>query len=179
MFNLKETNQKVLKNQLYNNEEYKRMKESLLSKYGIDISDSKQFPIMEANFSFKKLQQKLREADASGAFPQFLRAGAQTIMLSAYEAAPVSYEDWVTVVASNKDTELYPINQGVSFPKMVGAQEKYPEVGSVGLDLSLKNNKYGSMYAVNRELLDDDQIGVFSRQAFNRDTCLWKIAIRC
>ena len=165
MFNLKESNKKVLKSHLYGNEDYKKLQESLNTRYGIDITNKELFPIMESNFSFKKLQTKLREADASGAFPQFLRAGAQTIMLAAYEAAEVTYEDWVTVVASNKDTELYPINQGVAFPKSVGPQEKYPEVGSVGLDLALKNYKYGSMYSVTKELVDDDQVGVFQRQA--------------
>jgi len=164
MLKLRESNQKVLSNKLTSGENYKGMRESLL-RYGVDISDDKQFPIMESNFSWKRLERKLREADASGAFMQFLRAGVQNITNGMYEATATTFEEWVTVVSSNKDTELYAPNHGISFPKQVGPQEKYPEVGAAALDIQLKNLKFGSMYALTRELLDDDQTGSFQRQA--------------
>jgi hypothetical protein len=40
----------------------------------------------------------------------------------------------------------------------------YPEVHAAGLDLKLRVNKYGSMYSVEKELLEDDQTGQFQMQ---------------
>lgn len=163
--NLRESNTKVIKKVLTSCEEYVDLKESMQRQYGVDITDEKQFNVMSPDFSWKKVQRKLKEADASGAFTQFLRAGVQNITNAMYEATATTFEDFVTVVPSTKDTELYAPNHGVSFPKQVGPQEKYPEVGAAALDLQLKNYKYGAMYSLTKELLDDDQTGSFQRQA--------------
>ena len=166
VLSLREKNKAVLKKNLTSNESYKLLRESLLrGKVKVDIADFKAFPVQEANFSWKRLQAKLMEADDAGAFTQFLRAGVQNITNAMYEVTETTFEDWVTVVASNKDTELYAPNHGVAFPKQIGPQEKYPEVGAAALDIQLKNLKYGSMYALTKELLDDDQTGSFQRQA--------------
>ena len=133
----------------------------------MDPLDGEKFPVMKEGFSWKKLEGKLalREADVSSAFSQFLRAGIQTITNSMYEATPVTYTDWVTVVQSSKDTELYAPNHGIAFPRQVGPSEKYPEVGAAALDIKLQNRKFGAMYVLQKELLDDDQSGSFQRQA--------------
>lgn len=163
-----EKNKKMLEHVALNAQEIKNFREAMKARYGIDpMTDTKNFPVMEAGFSWTALKQKLalKEADASSSFVQFLRAGIQTITNNAYVSHPTTYERWVTTVQSKKDQELYPINQGVSFPRQVGPSEKFPEVAAAALDLSLKNLKYGAMYAVERELLEDDQSGTFQMQA--------------
>ena len=164
---LRERNTAVLKKACRENEVVKTLRESIKRKFGIDVFDAKQFPILEGNFSWKKLQQKLElmESDSSTSFTQFLRAGIQNITMSMYESVDTSYEDWVTVVASSRDTELYAPNHGVSFPRQVGEQMPYPETTAAALDIKLKNYKYGLMYALTHELLEDDQTGSFARQS--------------
>lgn len=162
---LRENNSEILKKALTSCPEYVSMRESIQDKFGLDIQDKSKFDVMSPSFSWTKLQKKLKEADAASAFPQFLRAGVQNITNAMYEATETTFEDFVTVVSSSKDTELYAPNHGIAFPKMVGPQEKYPEVGAQALDIQLKNYKYGSMYSLTKELLDDDQTGSFQRQA--------------
>lgn len=172
---LREWNQKVHKKVLMESQEIKKFRSQLLSRFGMDAlleaekgKDGK-FPVREMGFSWSALESKIssemREADSSSAFTQFLRAGIQSLTNSMYEATAVTYEDWVTVVQSSKDTELYAPNHGVSFPRQVGPSQLYPEVGAAALDIQLKNLKYGSIYSLERELLDDDQTGSFQRQA--------------
>ena len=164
--NLRERNAKVIKHALTESSEVLKLRNFLIKKHGVDpVTDLKNFPISEGRFSWDKLQTKLMEADASGSFTQFLRAGIQQIVNSLYEATETTFEDWVTVTSSSKDTELYAPNHGVSFPRQVGPSEKYPEVGAAALDIQLKNLKFGAIYALEKELMSDDQSGSFSRQA--------------
>ena len=166
--NLREQNQKVIKKVLLESEEIRDLRKQWTGVMGFDpLSEegAKKFPVLESNFSWKKTQSKLVEADSASNFGQYLRAGIQAITNNMYETVATSYEDWVTVVQSTKDTELYAPNHGVSFPRQVGPSQKYPEVAAAGLDIKLKNYKYGSMYAIEKELLDDDQSGSFQRQA--------------
>lgn len=126
---------------------------------------AKRFPIAEAGFSWEKVREKMMEADAATAFPGVLRAGVQTIANNSYQTVEVTYMDWVKVIQSKRDTELYAPLQGLAFPSEVGRQEVYPEVGAQGLDISLRNRKYGTMYPVEFELFEDDQTGQFPQQA--------------
>jgi actin-related protein len=162
---LRETNQKRMKHVLYQSEEVKALRETMQRKFGFDMFDNKAFPVQEWNFSWKKLRQKLEEADSGSTFVQFLRAGIQNITSAMYESVQTSYEDWVTVVPSARDTELYAPNHGVAFPRQIPEQTKYPEVGAAALDIKLRNYKYGSVYSVTHELIEDDQTGSFQRQA--------------
>lgn len=66
---------------------------------------------------------------------------------------------------SSKDEELYPLNHGVAFPREESAQTHYPEVGIAGLDLKLKNKKFGSLYGVDYTLESDDQSGTIAQQS--------------
>ena len=89
--------------------------------FQIDPLDAEALPAMKENFlsrNWKKIS--LKEADSASAFTQFLRAGVQSITNTMYQATATTYEDWVTVIQSNKDTELYAPNQGVGFPRQVG-----------------------------------------------------------
>src|ERR1035437_4165177 len=155
----REANLEVLHESMYSkNKKIGRLRENLLRRFKLDIWDTKKFPCTERNFSWGKLQEKLdlREADSSTTFAQFLRAGVQTVAANMYETVKTTFEDWVTVVHSDKDTELYAPNHGVSFPREVGPNMKYPEVSAAALDLKLKNRKHGSIYAVEWELYEDD-----------------------
>jgi hypothetical protein len=176
-------NLKVLHESMFEkNKVMKRLRENLMRRYNIDVWDSKKFPVRESNFSWGKLQDKLdlREADSSTTFAQFLRAGVQNVTASAYESVKTTFEDWVTVVSSNKDTELFAPNHGVSFPREVGPNMKYPEVAAAALDIKLKNRKHGSVYAVEWELYEDDTTGSFSRQAAQMGEYMKLLAeVRC
>ena len=133
-------------------------------KFGVDIRDAGQFPVMEAGF-FENAKRKLREADQTSAFPGVLRAGVQAIVNGLYEQTPTSYDEWCTTVASSKKTELYAPIQGIGFVRQVGENEIFPETGAVGMDLSLTNRKFGLILPITKELLNMDQTGQFSKQA--------------
>jgi phage major head subunit gpT-like protein len=168
---LLERNQKVLKDIIWDNAEMRKMKESFKRVMGFEMTDEEKFPVLRESFSWSKAHSKLlekndfRESETSSAFTQVLRAGVQNIANSAYELVQTTYKDWVTVVPSSKAEELYAPLHGLSFPRQLGPQTKYPELRAAGLDLKLRNNKYGSMYAVEYELAEDDQTGQFQRQA--------------
>lgn len=162
--NSKEMNEKTIARTLWKSKEEKELVESMQRKLKVDIRDPKAFPVMEDGFSFGKIRQQLVEADSASTFPQVLRAGVQSIVNSMYQTVPVTYSEWVQVVQSSKQTELYAPLQGIKFPKEVGAQEQYPEVRAAGLDIALENKKYGTMYACSMELIQDDQTGQFQKQ---------------
>lgn len=166
MKTLRERNQKLIETALINQAGVKELRASLMKKFGKDpVTDMENFPIQEGKFSWRKLESQLMEADVSSSFTQFLRAGIQQVVNGMYKSVEVSYQDWVTVLPSKLNTELYAPNHGVAFPRQVGPTEKYPEVGAAALDIELKNLKFGSIYSVQQELLDDDQSGTFSQQA--------------
>lgn len=163
---LREKNEKMIKHLLINNPHVKGMREAMMKKYGVDpVTDIEKFNFQEGKVSFKKLYDKFQEADVSSGFTQFLRAGIQQNVNHMYEVTEVSYTDWVTVQPSKKDTELYAPNHGVSFPRQIGKNEKYPEVGMAALDLEMKNYKFGSMWTVGQELFDDDQSATIAAQS--------------
>jgi len=161
---LREKNEKVMAKRLHENEEVKALKEYMQRKFKLDIF-SKEFREKVETMNWRKLERKLAEADSSSSFVQFLRAGIQALTNNMYEVVQTSWEDWATSVSSSRDTELYAPNHGVSFPRQVGEQTPYPQVGVAALDIKLKNYKYGNMYVLTQELLDDDQTGSFARQA--------------
>lgn len=164
--NTTEENKKVLENAVWRSPEEKALIRMMKEKFGADITNGhdKNFPIAESNFSWQKVKTKLIEADSVSSFTQVLRAGVQNIVNSAYQSVPTTFDQWVHVAPSSKDTELYAPLQGITFPAEVGKQEKYIESAAAGLDISLRNRKYGQVYAVEKELLEDDQTGQFKSQ---------------
>lgn len=167
---LRERNEKVLAKHMYENDETKQFRARVKSAYGIDpIADTEKFPVLKESFSWKKfrgqLEEQLREADSETAFRQFLVAGLLQNVAGMYQTAAVTYKDWVTVSATNLlETPIAPLH-GLSFPREVGAQSPYPEVAAAALDLKIRAKKYGSMYSIEKELLDDDQTGQFKLQS--------------
>jgi phage major head subunit gpT-like protein len=164
--NSKEENLEVLKECLYKTQEFETLRESISARFGFDILDAEKFPVHKRNFSWKAVEKKLamREADSSSSFAQVLRAGIQLIVNQMYETVPTTFEDWTHVIQSNKSEELYAPLHGIGFPSEVAKQEAYEEVSAAGLDIKLKNRKYGEMFAVEKELLEDDQTGQFKQQ---------------
>lgn len=162
-----ERNRKVMERALRTTPEVARFAEYMKRRHRTNIWDEKAFPVLNESFSWRQLEAKigLREADTSATFVQFLRAGIQVITNAAYMTHPTTYEKWVTVIQSKLDTELYAPNHGVAFPRQVGPSELFPEVGAAALSLSLKNLKFGAIFACERELLEDDQTGSFQMQA--------------
>lgn len=167
-------NAKAVQRNLWESTEVKWMRESVRRKFGFDFADRKAFPVHEASFSWNKVAQKmgypgvsaiLKEADSGTSFVQVLRAGVQQLVNASYETVPTTFESWTHTVNSTKDTELYAPLHGISFPREVGRQEIYSESRAAGLDIKLLNRKYGTLYAVEKELLEDDQTGQFAKQA--------------
>lgn len=162
--NTKEQNEAALKEALWRSEGERSAIDEMQSKFGVDIRDPKAFPVMKGGF-FKEAQKKLRESDSVTAFPGVLRAGVQSIVNSIYETVEVTFSDWAHAVTSTKLEELYAPIQGIGFPSQVGEAEVYPEVGAAGLDIKLRNRKFGTMLSVNKELMEMDQTGQFQKQA--------------
>lgn len=164
--NLRERNAGVLKAKVQGSEELKILRESIQRRMGFDILDEKKFPVLKESFNWKAAKRKceLREADASGSFSQLLRAGIQLLVNQMYMAVPTTFEDWSKVINSSKDTELYAPLHGIAFPSEVAQQSAYPEVGAAGLDIKLTNRKYGEVFAVTQELIEDDQTGQMQQQ---------------
>ena len=166
MSTLKENNQKVMSKVLLESEEIKEFRGKMKRQYGIDpLTEHDKFPVRNPDFSWKKFNAKLAEADVSSSNPQFLRAGVQSITNSLYETTKTTHEEWATVVPSSKDTELYAPLHGVGFPRQVGPNELYPETGTLALSIQLQNKKFGYVYPISMELLNDDQTGQFQQQS--------------
>jgi len=171
----KTPNVKAIQRNVWENKEVRHMREAFRRKFGFDFADTKKFPVAEAGFSWNKVCQKLglgpsvqaamSEADSATTFVQVLRAGIQQMVNNSYQTVPTTFESWVSTVNSNKDTELYAPLHGIAFLSEVGKQELYPESRAAGLDIKLINRKYGTQFAVERELLEDDQTGQFAKQA--------------
>lgn len=167
-------NKEAILRATWKNQEIMEFRESFLRKNKVDFADGKKFPVKERDFSWNKAAQKcghssvkaaFREADSGSNFPGVLRAGVQSIVNSMYLTVPTTYESWTSTVTSSKDTELYAPLQGISFLREVGKKEQYGESGAAGLDIKLVNRKYGTIFAVEKELLEDDQTGQFAKQA--------------
>lgn len=160
-------NMKVIEKALRTSVPVRNLTEAMKTRHKLDIWDEKKFPVKESEWSWEKCRAKLdmKEADSASAFTQFLKAGLQVITNGAYLNHPTTFEDWVTTIQSKHASEPYAPNHGVSFPRQVGNSELFPEVGAAALDLQIKNYKYGAIYAVERELLEDDQSGSFQEQS--------------
>lgn len=160
----KPKNTQAIQKNLWEGPEIKSFRESFRRKFGFDFADRKAFPVGDSGFSWKKVANKLghgsiesclREADSATSFNQVLRAGVQTLVNAAYETVPVTYDSWTSTVNSTRDTELHAPLHGISFMREVGKQELFSESYAAGLDIKLTNRKYGQIYAVERELLED------------------------
>lgn len=162
--NNKERNEAALLEAMWQSEGEKAAIAEMQKTFGVDPRDAEKFPVMKGGF-FKEAQKKLREADSVTAFPGVLRAGVQSIVNSIYASVETTFGDWAHTVTSTKLEELYAPIQGIGFPSQIGENEVYPEVGAAGLDLKLRNRKFGTLFSVSKELMELDQTGQFQQQA--------------
>ncbi len=171
---LLERNKETLRKHSIDNAETKGFREGMKRKYGFDPvapdnqKDADRFPVMKEGFSWKKFRDQvdsqLKEADSGSAFTQFLVAGLLQNVIGMYNLAKTSYQDWVHVTSTNLlETPVAPLH-GLSFPREVGEQMPYPVSQTAALSLKFKARKYGTMYEVTKELLEDDQSGQFKQQ---------------
>jgi hypothetical protein len=110
---------------------------------------------------------RLREASAESAFGQLLRAGVNNFMFDAYQTVPTIYQDLVRVAASTKYEELYAPLYNSELPQEVFPSEPFDDSRIVGLDVHVRNRKFGRMLAFERELVDDDMTGQITQRAAN------------
>lgn len=164
---LREHNLAVQKEILIDGTNIKNFRESFKRRHKFDpMLERDKLPFKEKNFDWGEVRRQcMRESDSASSFVQVLRAGVQNNVNDMYHSTPTTYEDWVQVVTSSKDTELYAPLQGIGFPREVERSGKYPETRAMGLDIELKNRKYGNLYGVEMELEDDDQTGQFVKQS--------------
>lgn len=163
--NTAEQNKKVKERALWDSAEVKQFRESIKRQFKLDMRDEKKFPVSDPDFSWGMFKEKMmRETNSASANPQLLRAGVQAAVNNLYTGIPTTYEKWAHVIQSKKDTELYAPLNALSFLQEIGVGEKYPEGNVVGLDIKLRNKKYGEMFPVEMELIDDDQTGQFAQK---------------
>lgn len=166
---LRERNRQKLKKHCLENAETKGFRNRMSKRFGFDpMTETEKFPVMKESFSWKKfrgqLDNQLREADSESAFPLFLIAGVLQNVIGMYQLTKMSYQDWVTVTPTNLvETPIAPLH-GLTFPQEVGAETPYREVTAAAMSLKIRARKYGSMYSVEQELLEDDQTGQFKQQ---------------
>lgn len=112
-----------------------------------------------------KVADELREANAETAFGQLLRAGINNIANNWYQYAPTVHDKICSMTVSNKAVELYaPLHRGET-PRKLERGEEYKETKIVGVDRQIVNSKFGSIFSVERELIDDDQTGQILQRA--------------
>ena len=152
------------------------MRETILEDTGLDPFA----PDWEAyGFSVKKLHEacyshaakrstkRMREVSAESAFGQLLRAGVNNMMFDAYQTVPTIYQDLVRVVSSTKYEELYAPLYNSELPVEVLPSEPFDDSRILGLDVHVRNRKFGRMLAFERELVDDDQTAQIVQRAAN------------
>ena len=159
-------NKKVLESAMRKTDNMKELRESILSMCGLDILDSKNFPVSDPTFSFAAAKKKMKEAVGLSGFPQLARAGVQVAFNNAVMAyADTTYGEWTHTQPSDKMTELYAPLHGISFLQERGPTGKFVESQVAGLDISLENREFGQILSIDQNLLEDDQTGQLAQLA--------------
>jgi hypothetical protein len=164
--NTADMNRKVRERAAWGSVEQIAFRESAKRQFRIDVRDAKKMPMGRENgFDWAAFKGKvMRETNSASAQAQLLRAGVQTAVNNMYPSVGTTYEDFAHVIQSKRDTELYAPLNAMSFLEETGEGEKYAESNVVGLDLKLRNRKFGEIFPVSMELLDDDQTGQFEQK---------------
>lgn len=171
MRNDRARNLRCIEKACWENKAVKGLRESFKKRTGIDIKDEKAFPVIDGAFDYEKAHTKMmesarfQEADSVSSFLQLTRAGVQTIVNSMYQTVQTTFEDWAHVVNTDMREVLFAPLHGIAFPRQIGPQEAYAEVGAQGLDIKLRIRKFGSIYPVELELMRFDQTGQIAQQA--------------
>lgn len=155
----------------------KRANEEVKSQWKIDLAETDKdgtpkFDFNSQLFSWHGFREaaysvakELREANAETTFGQLLRAGINNIANNWYQYAPTVHDKICTMTVSNKAVELYaPLHRG-EVPRKLERGEEYKTTKVVGVDRQIVNSKFGSIFEVERELVDDDQTGQILQRA--------------
>ncbi len=163
--NSPEANKKMKERAVWGSPEMKEFRESIQGSFGFDVRDKAAFDVDSNDFNWGKFKKKvMRETNSASANTQLLRAGVQTAVNNLYSGIPTTYDQWAHVIHSTKDTELYAPLNAMTFLGEIGNGEKYLESSVVGLDMKLRNKKFGQMFPVEFELMEDDQTGQFAQK---------------
>lgn len=173
MEKLLETNKAVIKGLLDHNDDRDSlyggrvpMVESIKRRYGVDLES---VGFNKPTFSWKRfgeackaLSKKLNEAVSEPTQTALVRAGINLIADEWYQLVPTDFERCFQVVGSSHYEELYaPLHRGGG-PVRLMEQEPFRGTDLVGLDVKLRNWKFGAMLPIARELFEDDQTGQVS-----------------
>ena len=146
-------------------------KESV-NRWGLDIDKEPVFADPE-NMDFVKLRESayrhaatVKESNAEGVFSALLKAGLN-IMANKWYTSPVPtvHEQIALVTTSDKAVEPYAPLQRLDLPSRVGKGERFKETEMKGLDIQIRNYKYGQIVNFERELFDDDQSNQIKQKA--------------
>lgn len=151
-----------------------KMRQDLKEKYRIDAdrqlaeSDDEDFSWRAARKSFVREARRfnISEAVSSTAFSQLLRYGITRLAAEGYELEPSVYENEIAEVVTSTGFENYyaPMYRpGRGGP--VARGQAYPAVKMSGLDVTIRNFKFGSLLEIEQELAEDDQTGQIMQQA--------------
>ncbi len=177
--NSPEMNRRIKERAVWNSQEMKSFRESIQGRFQFDMRDKKAMPVDDVDFNWSKFKSKvMKETNSASANTQLLRAGVQTAVNNLYGTIETTYEEWAHVIHSTKDTELYAPLNAMTFLGEVGAGERYIEGSVVGLDIKLRNKKFGEVFPVEMELIDDDQTGQFAQKVSDMTeyaALLWEV----
>jgi phage major head subunit gpT-like protein len=163
--NTTEVNRKMKERAVWSNPEMKLFRESMKRHFNTDIQNQKLWPCGAPDFSWASFRQKImRETNSSSSQAQLLRAGVQVAVNNLYPAVKTTYEQWAHVMPSARDTELYAPLNALTFLEELGEGDRFAESSVIGLDIKLRNKKFGQMLPISFELISDDQTGQFAQK---------------
>jgi len=161
-----------------NEDAHNRIRESIMSEYGIDIDEKNQktgkliLDFKARRISFRKLREssvalsrEIKERNTAGTFGALMRVGVQTIANDRYKAVPVTFRNWVMMTNSDKFGEFYAPLHRAGMPKRKSDSEPFKSIDIKGLDVQIQNYVFGSIVGFARTLVDDDQSGQIARKA--------------
>ena len=148
-----------------------RVKEAV-ARFKIDIEKEPMFADPD-NINFVKMRESaykhaetIREANAEGVFSALLKAGLNMMANKWYTGnVPTVHEQIGLVTTSDKAVEAYAPLQRSDLPSRVPAGGKFPETDMKGLDIQIRNYKYGQKMVFGRELFDDDKSNQIKQKA--------------
>jgi len=148
----------------YSDVELGSLKEAL----GIDFTEASAVANMKSHrFSWKKLAEtarkisgQVREAVSENTVGQVLRGATIALANQWYELVPPEHEQIIMTQPSSMPIELYPIVQRGGMPRRAVRGENPAETDLKGIDQQLINFKFLGFARVERDLIEDDQVGV-------------------
>ena len=148
-----------------------KVNESIKAHYGLNIDkadfEGGEFSVKAFREGAYSLANRLKETNAEGLWNQLLRAGINNIAQNWYQILESEHEKVFQTVPSTHSVELYAPVHRAGTPRRVERGEQFPEVTIQGMDIQLKNYKFGAITVIEREMIDDDQTGQLKMRAMD------------